>query len=351
KKVVPNVGHGHFTLILKDETKTSPKALAAMQELKAAIVAGLTQPKTIGWAQPTELPGPQGGFEATVERTIESPRFAPAASRHPRQVVFLVHGIRDFAEWQATLGAEIQRLSPEAIIVPVTYGYFTALQFLYRTSRKRAMRVFVDRYTQARAEHRGAIFHVACHSNGTWVVAHALKDNLSFRIKNLYLCGSVLSRTFPWHKLQGSRITGKIRNDCANQDWPVGVLCSILSWIPLWWDLGSGGVDGFQQRVVTNNQYLQGHHGIALTSTRHEEIAQFLLGMGSEHASRLTKRGPFKSRLLYISAVVVVVGLIGLISTWIPWLALQFPPQWQQPALLSIWTLWVIFLISRLVKL
>ncbi len=384
KKVVPNIGHGHFTLYPKppkpgDSPARQNQIEAAINLLAQAIREGLTQPKGLaeGDAQRTTSTI-RAGDTHTIATEGSLNQLSPF--RRPPPVVFLVHGIRDFAEWQETLGEEVKRLNSDAIVVPVVYGYFTALQFLYRTSRKRAMRTFVDRYTQMRAVHPRSSFHVAAHSNGTWVIAYSLKENPAFKFDNVYLCGSVLSRKFPWYNVS-KQVRGSIRNDCANRDWPVGVLCSTLSWFPfVWSDLGSGGVDGFvnqrgsigawiasifrrqpnpdpnhsQLPTLRNNYYLSGDHGAALRKENHASIAAFLLGQTGPPLN-LSKRSPFWSRLKYFIVFLIVASVIATISSYIPDAAsftagLLNRPDLREPFLLGIWTVWILLIVSRLIK-
>lgn len=231
-----------------------------------------------------------------VEPLAESKKvrvFAEARdSSADEHLVFLVHGIRDFAEWQDSLAAKFEDVAQAKSlklidVVQVRYGYFSALQFLLSGERERATRAFVDLYTQTKARHPHAVCHAAAHSNGTYVVANALKDHGYIKLNQVYLCGSVLSPKFEWPGLVG----GRVRSDRAMQDWPVGVLCRLSSWvgrIPLvgvhYKLLGTGGIDGFRKlhdaegnQVVFENAYLPGGHGEALRPKYHDEIANFVL--------------------------------------------------------------------------
>ena len=71
---------------------------------------------------------------STKKKNIKS-ILSPASS--PDCLVFLVHGIRDFAGWHDTLEYEIQRKNPRARVVSIRYGYFTALQFLLPLQRRK----------------------------------------------------------------------------------------------------------------------------------------------------------------------------------------------------------------------
>lgn len=239
----------------------------------------------------------------------------------PSVVVLLIHGIRDFADWQESLewawtkrhragGGQVR-------YIEVRYGYFSAWQFLFKFERDRVARCVADRYSQElarlRAEDRAlqdqeqpveapAVPIVAvAHSNGTFALARALELHPAMSFASIYLCGSVLSARFPWNRFLRDRQVGMIRNDCASADWPVGVLCPIVRWLPWNWRrpwffgqrretvLGRGGVGGFKGAEdltgkLANNQYLRGDHGVALGSKNADEIWKFIESNQLQHA-------------------------------------------------------------------
>jgi hypothetical protein len=273
-------------------------------------------------------------------------------------LVFLVHGIRDFADWQDSLATKFRETAsnqglPLIDVVQVRYGYFSALQFLLSGERERATKSFVDLYTQTKARYPHAICHAAAHSNGTYVVGEALRNHSFVRLRNVYLAGSVLSLEFMWPGLVG----GHVRSDRAAQDWPVGVLCRILSRIgrvPIlgfhYRRLGPGGVDGFAtttdeagKQIVFENAYLPGGHGEALRPKYHDEIARFVLTgeptITEQPLSKLSDKVGLRWR-----KIAVFVGLIAIILAFL--LPIVFGPP------LAVWGIAVgaitVFLLVRL---
>lgn len=247
-------------------------------------------------------------------------------------VIFLIHGIRDFGEWQDALAAKIravaEQLGQEVLdVVIIRYGYFNAFQFLLWAERDRASRLFLDAYAQARSRFPNAKFHVAAHSNGTYVVANALLRESEMRLDNVYFAGSVV-----WRGYFGDRRPGlghaqaqglragqvqRLRSDCASRDWPVGSLCW---WLSLgnrlrWGMVGTGGVDGFDplgDHVVSGVHWLRGGHGEGLRAKRHEDIARYLItGQSTLPASesKLDHLYLWLTRLVALAAVLAVVGL------------------------------------------
>lgn len=246
----------------------------------------------------------------------------------PDHVIFLIHGIRDFAEWHEDLGMTITRVAQTAgtrvEIVPISYGYFSALQFLFPIARRRCARSFLDRYVQHFAHYPKARFSALAHSNGTYALTWALQNNRYMKLENVLLAGTVLARKFPWEKIQG-QVT-RVRNDCANADLPVGALCWLLSWFPPYWgDLGTAGVSGFDgpvvlgskeaaKTVVYNNKSRSGGHGAALESKYHDEISRFLLNGAPWGATDINDRR--RSVLQIISRAVILVIAVAYVFSF-----------------------------------
>jgi hypothetical protein len=187
----------------------------------------------------------------------------------PPMLIFLVHGIRDYAEWQEALALEIYNFTKNVIIIPVQYGYFNAFQFLSPLQRNRASRIFADKYIQAKLKYPGSKIAIAAHSNGTYAVAKAFERYNTFHADRLYLAGSVLPQNFNWANVN---IT-TVRNDIANFDWPVGFLCNVIKCVDR--QIGVAGFRGFT-KTSNNNMYLEGPHGAALAPPYRSEVAKFL---------------------------------------------------------------------------
>jgi hypothetical protein len=225
-------------------------------------------------------------LEPYIDKALDAKTQNASEQVRPDYVVFLIHGIRDFAEWHEDLGETITRLAAEknntVEIVPISYGYFSALQFLFPIARRRCARSFLDRYVQYYARYPDAKFCALAHSNGTFALASALQSNRFIDLENVLLAGSVLPRAFRWQDIRGR--LALLRNDCADADWPVSVLCWLLR--SCYRELGTSGVFGFEGPAVRSaaspngkisNNFHAGGHSVALEPERHEEIARFLL--------------------------------------------------------------------------
>lgn len=238
-----------------------------------------------------------------------------------RTVIFLIHGIRDNAEWQEDIDYHMRDLhkkstspSEEAVIhiSQVRYGYFNALQFLFPSERKRAVRAFSDEYLRVLARFPDLLqenIHVYAHSNGTFVFGQALKQFSEIKVNRVLFGGSVLPTSFPWKKLVNCRQSScstssknvcnrqvmQLLNYAANADWPTGLLCRGLSYLPgldgPLLGVGPGGTDGFKDlrnfshagaegTVGGWNFFLKGGHGATLQPDvkAPKKIAEYLLG-------------------------------------------------------------------------
>ncbi|ULA65683.1 MAG: membrane protein of unknown function [Nitrospira sp.] len=260
-----------------------------------------------------------------------APPLPPTAANAPKHLVFLVHGIRDFAEWHEDLARTILekashgRSSVE--VVSISYGYFTALQFLFPVARRRCGRAILDQYVQYKVRYPEAIFSAIAHSNGTYALTWAMQKNPFLCWKNIYLAGCVRNSNFPWQDISSQ--FEKVRNDCASRDWPVGALCWWLSLVPVFYrgDLGTAGVSGFSGPLVRsprlgsykviNNQFHDGDHSSALNPKHHVEIAEFVLTGESWQATKPLSSKPRRLRRYFyrfLTLVLVAIAVAAYIS-------------------------------------
>lgn len=275
-KLLPLIGHGHFSLELRQRRtpELNDRNAQAMAELQEVIAQALTLPDFL--------------------RALAAP---PAEV--PDHIVLIVHGIRDFAEWHEELSDAIQRLNvdaadgvrgPQYQAHSIGYGYFSAYQFLSNRARQYCVRTLVDRYVQLRIKFPDATFHAIAHSNGTYAVGRALQDYRFVRFERVYFAGSVLSEHFDWQQLlRSERKTLRVMNLCADGDTPVGVLCWALSSLRMvYGSLGVGGSAGFGQATddlgatppaespLAWNEWIVGDHNSGVRRNNFQNIAEFI---------------------------------------------------------------------------
>jgi len=139
-------------------------------------------------------------------------------------VLIAVHGIRTFAEWN-TAFSDLIRSKTAYDYRYVSYWPFDAVDmfspfpFWRRTQRKVLSTILSAKNANE--------ISILAHSFGTYIVTDILRKYPELQIQHLILCGSVVSRDFPWSEVR-SRIKGVVINDCGTRDiWPA--LAELLS--------------------------------------------------------------------------------------------------------------------------
>lgn len=211
---------------------------------------------------------------------IATPNAArPASEMFPEKtVVFLLHGIRaSNHDWPMQLRKIIQQRHADWEVIAPGYGYFSALRFALPWLRVAPISWFKDQYTTYLDQYRNVTFHFIGHSNGTYVFGHALKQCRGIRFDRVCLVGSVLPTDFDLDAFANARRVGAVRVDCSSKDWPVGLLCALMSGIGMR-DVGTAGIDGFRASHGNDEtvRYHDGGHGRPLETDRINDIADFL---------------------------------------------------------------------------
>ena len=229
---------------------------------------------------------------AGLPTNADAPPAATLACVRPdptvQTVILAVHGIRTEGNWvrdfRTQVDQDAQRPLDQRIfkqtskVLPVEYGWFPMVPFLLGAPRQAKLRYFIDAYTEAVACYPKANISAFAHSNGTYVVAHALREVSAIKLHRLALAGSVLPSSFDWPAL-GGQVAQDIANYRANADLIVGVfphLFELLSFDP---DLGAAGLWGFTGSTgqVSNLDAVDGGHSAVVDSEAHRaEVAHFL---------------------------------------------------------------------------
>src|SRR5262249_42968062 len=117
-----------------------------------------------------------------------------------KHVVILVHGIRDFALWQETVG---KSMSEGGFQVEFTnYGRFDLLRFLVPLQyfRRRAIEEVLKQIRIAKQTSGAEEISIIAHSFGTYVVSHILQENFDLKFRRIIFCGSVVRYGFPFEQ-------------------------------------------------------------------------------------------------------------------------------------------------------
>jgi pimeloyl-ACP methyl ester carboxylesterase len=223
-----------------------------------------------------------------------------------KDVVFVVHGIRDYGFWTQKIGRQIrQRGGSQVRIVNPSYGYFPILSFALPWVRRQKVDWLMDKYVEVRKRYPNAAVSYVGHSNGTYLLARALQEYPSARFKHVVFAGSVVRTDYEWSKIARVRL-GKIINFVATADWVVALFPKGLEPLRAF-DLGSAGHDGFRDSPTANVRFVAGQHDAGITEHHWGEIAKFILH-GTE------PEPPEKSQFFRKRRRIAVVAM-GLIST------------------------------------
>lgn len=218
-------------------------------------------------------------------------------------VYFILHGIRASAydNWirdlTDTLQSGQEQIPPEKRlpkVVRLDYGFFSAVQFAIRGTRRANIHEFLDSYLAAVLTHQPDGFSFIGHSNGTYMMANVMEEVHAVRFRRIMLAGTVLPPRFDWEKLFDRRQIGyydadvwhdgEVHNDRARKDYPVGFLANGMRLF--YSDVGAAGFRGFEgtkaNRVTSHNHTFPKGHGAALMDhpnypPRMRQIANFLV--------------------------------------------------------------------------
>ncbi len=221
-----------------------------------------------------------------------------------KHIIFVLHGIRDYGGWTGDLREDIGRVAtqlqlPIPKVVTAKYDFFSMGKFLLsrflpRRSRHKYVRWFMDQYTEQIATFPNPNSKVSFigHSNGTYILASALKQYQTLQIHRASFAGSVVPREYPWE--QYIREEGRVetlRNDRAASDWVVGLFPKIFDQLNFS-DVGSGGFDGFNDDAANQLEgpYYIGGHSAAIQPANYESLSKFVLTGQVERDERLTTR-------------------------------------------------------------
>jgi hypothetical protein len=265
-------------------------------------------------------------------------------------VVFVIHGIRDQGYWtQRVARAVVQEAkagSQRFAHVTSTYGYFGMFPFLRPWKRREKVEWLMDKYADALARYPNAErFHFVGHSNGTYLLARAIKEYSCCQFHRVVFAGSVVKAAFDWKSLMHPACdpprVQRVLNFAASGDWVVACFPNLFEKFRQA-DLGGAGHHGFRfdsesgYQQVNNIRYVAGGHGAALDEDNWDQIAKFVVHGDVVAHERL--RVPWKrshdafagffGRVPILAWLLVVVGLAVIPVTLLWGLAHFAWPEW-----------------------
>jgi pimeloyl-ACP methyl ester carboxylesterase len=295
---------------------------------------------------------------------IPDDQLLPGPFPDVKNVIFVIHGIRDRGFWTKKIARRIRALGGNQSYATETstYGYFPMLPFLLPFYRRGKVEWLMDQYTENLALYPNADFHYIGHSNGTYLLAKALQEYPSCRFKHVVFAGSVVRSDYKWLARVNQNQVKKVLNFVATADWVVAFFPKLFQILRIQ-DLGSAGHDGFRFKevrlggyiesdplhIIEQVEYIHGDHGAALQEETWNIITHFILS-GNVDQSQLPTSLLKKRRQWWIvwlgKAPYLVWLLILLLAFWIGRTILFFDlVEWQKTVLFMIylWLLWRIF--------
>ena len=279
-----------------------------------------------------------------------------------KRVVFVIHGIRDEGHWTQKIGAQARSLYGEAglksrdqiRVVTSSYGYFSMLEFLLAKRRLLKIHWLMDQYVEARRRFPEAKFSFVGHSNGTYLLAQALKLYPEVEFERVAFAGSVVSTKFDWRSVSGQ--VSYVQNFTATKDWVVALFPRISELLPgslpFGPNIGGAGIEPFRHNTgkppVKNEGYVEGAHSAAIQEENWSNLALFavqkVVDQVTSPQSSSGKSGYAKLPRWYFGKVTGKLVALALWFLLIPallgylgWLAWTNPMLfWGPPALLAV---------------
>ena len=273
-------------------------------------------------------------------------------------VIFVMHGIRDAGFWTHKIARRVQAVGrmckPEQKYATETstYGYFPMLSFLLPWRRREKVAWLMDRYARAKSIYPMARFSFLGHSNGTYLLARALRDNPACRFERVVFAGSVVRKDYDWEQAKRRGQVGAILNYVATNDKVVACFPAALEQLG-WQDLGSAGHNGFvQAKSASGNlpfsevRFVEGGHSAALSEELWDGIAQFICKGTPPKLRKVVETQTasvlFLGRypLMLWVAILVALGEIA-VGIW------QVPSEWFRTLLLIAYGWAVVMILTQ----
>jgi hypothetical protein len=238
-----------------------------------------------------------------------------------KEIVVLVHGIRDFAYWQVGIR---KVLESHAFDVELTnYDRFDLLRFLAPVPwfRDAIIERVWHQIQQVYADHPGKKISFIAHSFGTYTLAEILRRKFNFKAHRIIFCGSVVRYDFPFEQFSG-RFTIPLLNEVGTRDiWP-GIAHSVS------FGYGSAGSYGFRRPKVRDRWHADASHGHFLTPSFCEKYWVPFLDDGTITEGESAPQLPaWWVRVLYIIKLrYVVIATLAMIALFASWSAIGVGP-------------------------
>ncbi len=273
-----------FTLLILDlnlpiRKKGRTKKDAGVQLLKMLVSGELNAPRSVvGVTSHAELNSKYSSFfksldfnlfdsdssddwQTAIENKIKwfKNGLASKEKEPPTKLVITVHGIRTAGLWQRKLEDKINEGCKGVVSEHFEFKNISSFKLLNPLSRLKISSNFTGQLRELLNKHPNSEIYFFSHSFGTYLLAKAL-ENLTPentpQIKSVVLAGSVLKRTYQWHKVKSKLSITTLVNDCGVDDKIL--LLSELFAVGLGM-AGRVGFDSFKSVGTINRQHFGGH--------------------------------------------------------------------------------------------
>jgi pimeloyl-ACP methyl ester carboxylesterase len=262
----------------------------------------------------------------SIDRRFLADTLPPRPEHDVAHVVFVIHGIRDDGYWTRRIAQHIRQAAHcgghagTYRCITSSYGYFAMLPFVWPWIRAEKVEWLMDEFVSAKARYPNARFSYVGHSNGTYLLARALRDYPATCFHNVFFAGSVVRRDYNWQALINSQRVRRLVNMVATADWVVAIFPSALE---RWrrFDLGGAGFGGFTQApeepAVRQVEFVAGAHSAGLVEPLWPYIAEFIVTgelRSPPHSYVKASQSPLWMAASRHSTLVLMLGLILILS-------------------------------------
>ena len=181
-----------------------------------------------------------------------------SAAAPKKQLVAVIHGIRDQGEWMDMVKQVLADPDAGVVVELIDLGeYFDGWKFM-RGESSGALNEFARKLRLAIRAHSPDVKTVIAHSFGTWLLIRSADEHADLGIDLAILCGSVVPRR---HRFERMAARPKIIvNECGARDvWPI--MAEGFAFCRAYGAYGAGGVWGFRVAGVVDRFHDLGHSG------------------------------------------------------------------------------------------
>jgi CheY-like chemotaxis protein len=235
--------------------------------------------------------------------------------KNDTKIVFSVHGINTYGEWQDNFDQYIKTNQCEYTHLLYDYQYFPVTSFLYPPRRHIEVERLTREFQLIARTYPNAKVQLVGHSFGTYLIAEALRkipNELAPTFDKIVLNGSVLKSGYNWSDIVTKHGITKIVNNCALNDK------ALLASQALAVGLGMAGREGFKGSLagIMSNRFYKGGHSACLSTDQflewfnlfeHSEITQ------ADYRGKVKTSTAIKNTLITLMPMLIPISTLALL--------------------------------------